>query len=82
MSTMSYRELEARIAFDAAMVATADATIPDLMSDVTEPAPDAGPDADTTTTTDPLTDALAALPANTGDRSEIVFIQKSEVDDR
>ncbi len=79
-STISYRELEARIAFDAAIVATAVETIADEPPVNAESTEALEPESNSTPATDSLTAALAALPGETATSSGIVFIDASIAD--
>ena len=79
-STISYRELEPRIAFDAAMVATAAETVSNDVPDSSEPTEALEPTSDSSSATDALTAALTALPDDAGTSSGIVFIDASVAD--
>ena len=79
-STISYRELEARIAFDAAIVATAVETIADEPPVNAESTEALEPESNSSPATDSLTAALAALPGETATSSGIVFIDASIAD--
>ncbi|MCP4936114.1 MAG: DUF4347 domain-containing protein, partial [bacterium] len=78
--SFSYRELEARIAFDAAIVATVAETFADDATSDAEPAQTDQSQSDPSTTTAPVVEALSSITQDIGATNEIAFIDSSVED--